>query len=375
MNSDIVRAIEECRGELDQMICLQRHLFGLSEETYEDTLQYLNNSNFLNDRQLFRELIYSISKAVVKRPLVLHLYYKILTHLADKIKSFFDSDEILRMIRIPFLLPKFLEIGVVDISTIIRMSRIDFSLFSINAPEIKAADPKFFDEQLNLLKPEQRKEIESANFEMDKMHRMNGINIDPIALSIRFNNLDEFKKLLQETQNDVNSQIVISKYELCVMVSDYIKMPTYIEYAAFFGSLDVFKYLVEQNAILSDRLPEFAIAGGNMEILRIIEEKELDFYEACLDAAISFHRNELVDYLVENFEFKLSIDSICSCVEFSNIEILVKTLENVIDINMIDSTGEMPIYYPVEDCHLMILKFFLKIRNIDVNKRDEYGVF
>ena len=250
------------------MIDLQTFLFNLSAENYEETLNYLENTIFIADHDHFRELLQSLSIAILKRPHSLRLYYDMLKYFSEKIKKFFSSDDVIKMVRVPFLIPKFYEIGIVDIETIIRSSKIDFSIFMMNALEIQATDPEYYASHLAESKDELRHELENANFEMDKLHRMNGVNIDPIAMSIRFDKLDEFKKLIDENHIDLNSKITQSKYELCQMVSDYISMPTFIEYAAFFGSINIFRYLIDQNVILSDRLPEFAIAGGNMEIIK-----------------------------------------------------------------------------------------------------------
>ena len=52
-----------------------------------------------------------------------------------------------------------------------------------------------------------------------------------------------------------------------------------IEYAAFFGSIQIVKYLDLNGVDLSDSLMLFAIHGKNVELNNFLEEKETKIYK------------------------------------------------------------------------------------------------
>ena len=51
------------------------------------------------------------------------------------------------------------------------------------------------------------------------------------------------------------------------------KTPTLIEYAAFFGSIQIFNYLLLNHVTITPSLYIYVIHGAHPEIIQIIEEK------------------------------------------------------------------------------------------------------
>ena len=47
------------------------------------------------------------------------------------------------------------------------------------------------------------------------------------------------------------------------------------------------------------RFKKFAVAGGNIEIIKLCEQNHSSFEGAC-EAAIQFHRNDIFRYIYEN---------------------------------------------------------------------------
>ena len=86
----------------------------------------------------------------------------------------------------------------------------------------------------------------------------------------------------------------------------YDKKVSLIEYASFFGSIQVFQYLKLNGVKLNSSLWNYAIHGRNPEMIHILEENNVEFqndqsYETCLKESIKCHHNEIADYFLNNF--------------------------------------------------------------------------
>jgi ankyrin repeat protein len=80
------------------------------------------------------------------------------------------------------------------------------------------------------------------------------------------------------------------------------RMPTLLEASAYFGSVNVFKYLVLNGALPPDdrgqpnSVVEWAYAGGNLEIIRFCVQRDYDLV-ANWAVAVRTHQYEVVDWL------------------------------------------------------------------------------
>ena len=70
------------------------------------------------------------------------------------------------------------------------------------------------------------------------------------------------------------------------------------DYVAFFGSLKCFKLLLLNGSYLKNS-GKFAVAGGNIEIIKLFEQNYSSFGEAC-ESAIQFHLNNILRYIYNN---------------------------------------------------------------------------
>ena len=78
-----------------------------------------------------------------------------------------------------------------------------------------------------------------------------------------------------------------------------------IEYSAFFGSVQIFKYLIMNGCTLNPKIWLFAIHGCNYEIIHILEDKNIQpedkSFKTCLKFAIICHHNELANYILNKY--------------------------------------------------------------------------
>ena len=72
-------------------------------------------------------------------------------------------------------------------------------------------------------------------------------------------------------------------------------------FAAFCGSLDVLRYLRDNNAVFDEDITSFAIEGGSESVMQYLINEGFSF-DYCLEIAIKWHHNEIAKKLIENNE-------------------------------------------------------------------------
>ena len=77
-----------------------------------------------------------------------------------------------------------------------------------------------------------------------------------------------------------------------------------IEYSAFYGSIQIFQYLILNNAELTSSLWLFSIHGKNAEIIHLLEENHIkpkdETFKECYIESIKCHHNEIAKYIENN---------------------------------------------------------------------------
>ena len=77
-----------------------------------------------------------------------------------------------------------------------------------------------------------------------------------------------------------------------------------LDIAAYYGSVACFKYLMLNNTPFSKRICAYAIAGGNSEIIHLIENTYLEqnfACKVCFEMSIAYHRYDISDWLMLNY--------------------------------------------------------------------------
>ncbi|OHT12467.1 hypothetical protein TRFO_17606 [Tritrichomonas foetus] len=103
------------------------------------------------------------------------------------------------------------------------------------------------------------------------------------------------------------------------------KKVSFVQLAALFQSVSCFKYLMLNNADLKDTM-DYAIAGGNIEIIRLLEntipkdENEEKEWEVAAVIAITYHHNNILEWIFEtkNSNF-ISIERIITIARDCNV--------------------------------------------------------
>lgn len=152
--------------------------------------------------------------------------------------------------------------------------------------------------------------------------------------------------------------------------------------------------------------PQFAIAGGNSEIVRILQQKQAKFSH-CFRIAAAFHQNSTFKWLYGILEQPKKNNIFEAAVEYGNVEIIRYLVEqgynpNVInqygntalfsaiyrkqldsfiallsiktvDFNFLSKTGDRPIFVAIRSNDQEIMQKLLSIPSIDVNVLDRFG--
>lgn len=151
----------------------------------------------------------------------------------------------------------------------------------------------------------------------DQKRRL-GENDSYICSLIRGDLDEEFIEFVNKNNVSIDSLIGSSIFETNSFLIQN-KETHLIEYAAFFGSVKIFKFLLMQDAKLAPNLWLYAIHGRNCEIIHLLEERKivLSPYK-CFIEAVKCHHNEIVEYL-ENNHYVRIIFSHDSCSFYSNV--------------------------------------------------------
>ena len=302
-------------NEIQQYINSQKKLYDSLIDFIDNNQENDSNHNFENLCLLFKELkidetkdeldnfLDLLSKICENHHRIANFFPKIeqiILYFDESIKKFFKCSEIFdifilnKRILLFLLNHKIISFDDEDIQNIISNlddnSKLDYHCFFF--PEIKSylkkADIDLIEQKL--------KSFDSDIFNDFDEKRKIGENDSYICQLIREDSIDEFIIYVNKTNYNLASKVNESIFE----TNDFLinNTPTLIEYAAFFGSIQVFQYLRHNNIQLESSIWQYAIHGRNPEMIHLLEENEknLDDMNELIEESLKCHHNELVNY-------------------------------------------------------------------------------
>lgn len=142
------------------------------------------------------------------------------------------------------------------------------------------------------------KDYESDSFADNQKEAENETYICKI---IRNDDFPEFIKYTNQEEMSFSEKVRPSIFESNKVLLQ--RSPYLIEYAAFFGSFQIFKFLHLNEIDLSSTLWGYAIHSQNFDIIHILEENNVEppdySFKDCVIDAIKCHNCEIKDYLHE----------------------------------------------------------------------------
>ena len=237
--------------------------------------------------------------------------------------------------------------------------------------------PQYFDFDINiyintLIKDSNDEEILARYPYSYFDKRKKGENDNILEELIRNDSINEFISYVETKECLLNDKIKKSIFEsnLFLVKREEIQI---IEYAAFCGSFQIFKYLISRQVDLTKDLFLFAVHGNNLELIQFLESNlnsEIDniSYELCFKEAIKCHHNYIADYIQNKFLDQNEMEE--------RLENNYK--ENVISYSFhyynfayfsCDFNNKFVLHYACEYDYFILVVLLLKTKDIDIKMK------
>ena len=329
---------------LDEMIKIQSELLEFldNESDTEENFQNLNNilkdQNLFEDKhklKLFLRLLCEISKYHQRGQNFFEKIEQILKLFKEEIKRDFTNQEIFDF----FKGNKRILLFLFEEKLLTMDSNIRNTMMQEKYKQAKY--PQYFAPELRtsvFFKPIQNELPENFN-----ENRKIGENESKICQLIRKDMLKEFIVYINQNNISINNKIEESIFETnSLFVKKTIRVQNksifqfrsfnfhmnnsvnFIEYAAFYGSLEIFNYLYLNKCELRPFLWVCAIHGQNPEIIHLLEENNInpnDGYINLFNESIKLHHIDITNYIINNHlknNDEKSTKTINLCIKYCN---------------------------------------------------------
>ena len=188
--------------------------------------------------------------------------------------------------------------------------------------------------------------------------RDRGDNGDEIAKILRNDDIDSFQSIVSKNPKFLTNEKIKSN----IFEPFFCQDMNYLNYAAAYGSIKCFKYMLLNECEIDEFTFEMAVYGGNNELIRIVDNEKFDYDRRmktnkrnqrgqrfndtniqnpivkALIRSIESHKNDIFEWILEqkfeiiNNEFIL-LTLAASSIENGNIHSLVHLIDNDFDIS------------------------------------------
>ncbi|KAK8880877.1 hypothetical protein M9Y10_003575 [Tritrichomonas musculus] len=304
--------------DANQILILQQQFqdyVNSKRELYDCILDFLEDSKsnedlskiidiiqkqFINNREEFEHLLHllnHISNNHHREENLLTKTFQIIEYYQDQIKKTFSNFEIFNIFEDNKLILLFL----------FEKKILQFDLNIYNAINSKIGYCHFFYPEIEeFLGEEKSKDIKNELLSIDpyifenfdkKRHR--GQNDSPLCRLIIEDSAEEFISYANMSNISLRRQIERSTFETDPFLIE--NQPTLIEYSAFYGSIQIFQYLMMNKVELTSSLWLYAIHSKNADLIHLLEYNDVkppnDRYDECYDESIKCHHNDISSYI------------------------------------------------------------------------------
>ena len=287
-----------------------------SDENFSSLQELFNKNNNNNDKHnlaLLFHLIIKIANNHRHDTSFFDKIDKIITLFLEDIKKYYSNSEIFNIFKSNKRILLFLyeqNLFIFDKSIVLQITSgkyIRKKYPEYFAPEIKPfINENWFpkidknydsDNPKNAWIKALSKELPEDFYENRKI----GENENYICKLIRNDLIEEFVIYVTKNNYSLRSTINNSIYETNSFLLKF--KHNLIEYAAFFGSTQIFQHLRLNDVEIPDTLIINAIHGKNAEIIHILEnDMNNRIYKICFFESIKCHHNEIANYFLNNIE-------------------------------------------------------------------------
>ena len=374
VSSRFDKKLDDLENQMAPLIELQELLINCQDNEIENFVEYIQDNKLTSNKTLLNEVLQSINMAIIARPNNLLFYIDLIVALKEVVQNNFRPIEVWNIFESnQNVLLALYEEGCIDMATIKKKSYRDRKLLAFFHNELIQYDEKYFKNSINELG--MNDEIRSISMDENKFfeNRKIGHCEWELADIIRRDDVGAFQDYINQTNMNLDTQIHPTVFESDQTInSRFTPLPTLMEYAAFFNSINIFKYLWMNHATLTELLPRYAISGGNCEMVHMCEErKSLCFNEECLNIAVVYHHGDMADYLREEYCIKYTVWILQRSIKCFNLEEMFKILHsNIRLVKDRDVYGMSPLHFACECGHLEIAKFLIDMYKGGINERN-----
>lgn len=340
------------------------------EENYQNLINFLEEQKIKSNKENLRTFLYLLANIASHHHRYSNFFDKIgqiVIYLKESLLNFFSNYEIFKIFKSNrrFLLLAIEEkIVTIDSDVFLCMLNFKFEYYYIQyfSPELATFnDPSM---KTNLIL-DFYSELPKDFYEKRRI----GENDDFVSKIIREDSIDEFISFVKKEDYSLESKIINSVYETNSYLSKVIQI-SLIEYAAYFGSTQIFKYLYQNGVKLDEQLWLYAIHGDDPEIIHILEEeKPIKLQEIHIKECIKCHHNHILNYMMTNYSDKENdyenIDCkqnyrrniVRHCFHYYNFCFLPDKINNQADF-----------LYACQYDHFSIARYMLNTFKIDINE-------
>lgn len=346
--------IEEC---LSKMQLVQRSILNLIEShsnekrKYDDFVKLLNELKIaenINDFKLFLYLLLHIYSFHQYSPSFFDYIKQILLLYKDKIHEYYSNREIFSIFQDNY-----------DVLLYLIESKMLILDEDIANQIISRYIHKYFLPEINpfLLAKKGKAEPIPADFKTKRAQTQSKTPLMQIFIKDSVTEFDVYVK--KQKSGFLNKSIDPTEFETNVFLRSKYRV-SLIQYAAFYGSVQILQYLLKENVETDHSLWIFAIYSNNQKIIEILEKTEIKMYpENCYLEAIKCYHIDMANYIKNKYLADKSIDISLKCLEFYNFEFIQKDIINASVFHLLCKYD-----------YISFVKALLQDQSIDVNAKD-----
>ncbi|KAH0793308.1 ankyrin repeat protein [Histomonas meleagridis] len=190
---------------------------------------------------------------------------------------------------------------------------------------------------------------------------------DSLCYYIKEDELENFQNYLSKNPTfNINQKIPSPQYTAPFYVCFELSIDL-LSLSAFYGSLQIFKYLIEQNVQITKRCSLYAVAGGHSDIINILKEKGVSFSD-CFYTSVQYHRYELSDLIITKYgQQKMPL---CDTIYFYHYEAFLYSLLNGSDPNEENKNHLTPIQISCESGNLPLVKLLFNYVTLQQDEKE-----
>ena len=334
-----------------------------TEENYQNLIQLIDENKIKEDEFKLQELLHLISIISSHHHRSLDFFPKIeriLLNFQKEIKQRLSNSEIFYIFNnnkriILFLIEENL---IIPNKQIVKQKEYDISFLSYFCTNFNELYNKYILQAIDL----EAKKIGKLPIEVFNQKRKTGENDNYICQLIRNDSIEEFITYINKNDYFLSSKVEDSIFETNQFLLE--NKPLLIEYSAFFGSTQIFKYLYLNGCKLTPSLWLYSIHGNDPEIISILEENEIkpqdESYIECYNESIKCHHINMTEYILQKIldnKSENDLNQISKSIKYYNFIYFPKDINSIFAFQKFCRYG-----------YFNFVKFFIENKKIDVNE-------